>query len=62
MENTEITPEAARELIERERQERVRRAEAAIREILQRERCALEPVVTLTSRGMSATVRIVARD
>jgi len=57
---TGMTPEEARAIVERERRERVARAEAAIRDILERERCALNPVVTLTARGMTATVQVVA--
>ena len=58
----EMTPDEARAIVEKERQERIARAEEAIREVLQRERCALNPVVTITAQGMSATVQVVALD
>ena len=60
MNKRNVTPDEARSIVERERRERVARAEAAIREILERERCALNPVVTLTAMGMTATVQVVA--
>ena len=55
--------EAARKLLEAEKQDRARRAERRINEVLQEERCGITGIVQVTPQGtLAASVAIVPQD
>lgn len=55
-----ITPEEAQAALNAERQERLRAFGAAVEAAGRQFGCGLEPVVTITPRGIEARVQIVA--
>lgn len=55
--------EGARRVLENEKQDRARRAERRINEVLQEERCGITGIVQVTPQGtLTASVAIVPQD
>lgn len=56
------TPEELKALLQADRQARENRAAERIKGILEKERCAMQPVMTLTGQGIKASISITAVD
>jgi hypothetical protein len=56
------TIQEAKEVVEKEKQERMDRVASTIRQILQQERCRLDLSMIMTAQGNIPNVRVVAED
>jgi|WetSurMetagenome_2_1015567.scaffolds.fasta_scaffold437779_2 hypothetical protein len=62
LEEKDLDTAQAKALIEKEKQDRVKRCEAKINQALQEERCGLDIAVVVTARGNLPQLNIFAQD
>lgn len=57
---SDLTPEQIRQLIDGDRQQRIEACRDEITAVLQKHRCNLEAVATITQRGTQVAVQLTA--